>query len=529
MSKKIDKEIEGIPADIYKRRWRILGILCTSLLIVMLANSGLNLALPSMSKDLGLTSTELVWVVDIYSLIFASLLFTMGTLGDRFGRKGIMQIGQVIFLLAAGYAAFVAKTGVELIAARGVMGIGAAMVMPSTLSIVTNVFPKSERARAIGIWSGIAGGGIALGSIVSGFLLQYFNWQATFVLSIVIGIVSVILNRIYTPTSKDAEKPPIDIVGGILSIVGLLGLVYGIIEAPSKGLAETDIFLSLGIGIVTLIAFVFWELHTKHPMLDVRLFKDRAFGISTLSLLLVFFSLMGVFFSLSQLYQLIIGYSPLESSIRMLPVFIIMIVAAPLSPSIVKRIGVRWTVSSGLAFVSIGFLLMSGLPVAPTYIQLLLTLVVVMIGMSLTMSPTTNMLMSSVPKNKAGMGSAMNDTTRELGGALGVAVLGAVLGAAYTSKIHPFVANLPEQAQVLAEKSLAGAFAVGAQLGPNGAELIQNAKAAWMHGLSEAMVIAAIISGVSAVIAAIWLPHTHIENADDSFADTLELEVENAS
>lgn len=518
------QEIQEIPENILKRRWRILSVLCMSLLIVMLANSGLNLALPSMAKDLNLSSTQIVWIVDIYALVFASMLFTMGTLGDKFGRKGIMQIGQFIFVLAAAYAAFVAKSGAELIGARGVMGIGAAMVMPSTLSIITNVFPRNERSKAIAMWSGVAGGGMAIGSIISGLLLEYFSWHSTFVFSIALGVLAIILNKILVPTSRDPEQPAIDWGGAFLSIIGLLGLVYGIIEAPTEGLHEAKVFIPLVVGVIALIGFVFWELRVKQPMLDMQLFKHKAFSISTLSLLLVFFSLMGVFFSLSQLFQFIIGYTPFESTVRMLPISLVMMIIAPLSPLLVKKIGVRWTVFGGLAIVSIGFVFMSLLPDSPSYIQVLTGLLTVMAGMAVTMSPTTNMLMSAVPKNRAGMGSAMNDTTRELGGALGIAVLGATISAAYSDKIAPALGALPEQARAIAEQSLAGAMAIGGQMGPAGAQFIDQAKAAWMGGLTQAMVIGAVICGITAVLVAILLPHKHSENEDDSYADTLERE-----
>ncbi len=519
--KKIVPNLDGIDPRIYERRWKILAILCANLLLVSVGNSSLNLALPTIARDLGLSSLELTWVVDIYSLVFASLLFTTSALADRYGRKLIMQIGLLVFLAGTVYAGFVATTGLEVIVSRAIMGIGGAMVMPTTLSIINNVFPRKERARAIAVWSGIAGGGIALGSIATGFLLEHFTWQSVFIFSTVVGTIGFTLNQWLTPNSRDEKQTPIDWLGGALSTAGLLGLVYGIIELPTHGLLKIDVLLSLIVGVVGLVSFVLWQLRTKHPMLDMKLFKIPAFSISTLAVTLTFFALMGVFFSMSQLFQLIIGYGTMESSLRMLPVMFLMMLAAPFVPNIVKRFGTRWTVTTGLLLVMTAFLLMSQWPVIPDYCQVIGSMAVMMIGMALTMTPATNMLMSAVPRNRAGMGSAMNDTTRELGGSLGIAVLGSVLGSVYGSRIAAGAERLPQNLQETAKNSLAGALTVAEKLGPSGDSLAFAAKEAWMNGLSHAMLIAAGIVALAAVIAAIWLPHKHVSGEDDEIIKSI--------
>lgn len=510
-----DEELDGIEPSIYKRRWQILATLCASLLLVMIGNSSLNLALPTLAEQLNLTSVQLTWVVDIYSLVFASLLFTASAVADRYGRKTLMQIGLLIFLAGTIYAGFFAANGLEVIISRGIMGFGAAFVMPTTLSIINNVFPRKQRARAIAIWSGIAGGGVALGSIASGFLIEHYSWESVFVFSAVVGVIGIAFNQWLTPNSHDEHHTPIDWLGGVLSTVGLLGLVYGIIEAPSHGLLHADIIASLTVGIVGLAAFIGWQLKAKHPMLDMKLFSRAAFSVSALSVSLVFFALMGIFFSMSQLFQLIMGYGPFESSLRMLPLMMLMIIASPFVPNIVKKFGTRWTVTAGLVLVSVAFVIMSQWPTIPSYAQIIASMAVMMTGMALTMTPATTMMMSAVPRNRAGMGSAMNDTTRELGGALGVAVLGSVLGTAYSNKIAGSVTQLPAEAQTIAENSLAGALAIAEKLGPVGASLVDAAKEAWMNGLSEAMLIAAGIVIVAAIVSAIWLPHEHTEGQDD--------------
>lgn len=515
------EEMDGIEPSIYKRRWQILATLCASLLLVMIGNSSLNMALPTLAEELNLTSVQITWVVDLYSLVFASLLFTASAVADRYGRKTFMQIGLLIFLAGTIYAGFFAQNGLEVIIARGIMGIGAAFVMPTTLSILNNVFPRKQRARAIAIWSGIAGGGVALGSVASGFLIEHYSWESVFIFSAVVGAIGIIFNQLLTPNSADEHQTPIDWLGGILSTLGLLGLVYGIIEAPAHGIFASDVMAALIVGALGLASFVWWQRRTKHPMLDMKLFSRAAFSVSALSVTLVFFALMGIFFSMSQLFQLVMGYGAFESSLRTLPLMMLMILASPFVPNIVKRFGTRWTVTAGLILVSVAFVIMSQWPTAPSYAQIIASMAVMMAGMALTMTPATTMMMSAVPRNRAGMGSAMNDTTRELGGALGVAVLGSVLGTAYSNKIAESVTQLPTEAKDIAENSLAGALVIAEKLGPIGASLADSAKEAWMNGLSEATLIAAGIVAVAAIVSAIWLPHEHKEGQDDELIEPI--------
>lgn len=513
------QDLQGVEPSVYARRWKILATMCASLLLVSIGNSSLNLALPTIARDLQLTSLQLTWLVDIYVLIFASLLFTSSSVADRYGRKLIMQIGLAIFVSATIYAGFAASSGIELIIARAIMGIGASMVMPTTLSIIENVFPKRERARAIAIWSGVAGGGIALGSIVTGFLIEHYSWHSVFIFSAAIGILGFILNQVITPNSRDEHQTPIDWLSGLLSIIGLSGLVYGIIEAPTHGITDTTVMLSLTVGILSLVIFVLRQLRIKHPMLDMHLFRNPAFSISALSVTLTFFALMGIFFSMSQLFQLVMGYGAMESSLRMLPIMMLMMITAPFVPNIVKKFGTRWTVTTGLVLVASSFVLMSQWPVIPAYPQVLGSMLIMMTGMAFTMTPATNMLMSAIPRNRAGMGSAMNDTTRELGGALGIAVLGAVLSSGYSNKIADTLVTLPSQAQEIAGNSLAGALAVAEGIGPAGEALSLAAKTAWMGGMSNAMLIAAAIVATAAVISGIWLPHKHKDGEDDEILE----------
>jgi EmrB/QacA subfamily drug resistance transporter len=486
------------------RRWVILGVLCTSLLLVMQGNTALNLALPKIAGSIGLSQSAMQWIVDAYSLVFAGLLFTTSTVGDRFGRKGVMQAGLVLFGLASAYAAFGAGNAAGLIGARAVMGLAGAMIMPSTLSILTNVFPASERPKAIAVWSGIAGGGAALGMIINGFVLQHFAWNSVFVLNLPLAFGALAVGAVIVPTSKDPGGGRIDILGAILSTAGVGSLVYGLIEAPAHGWLTGSTIAFGTAGLLLLGAFVAWQLRSDEPMLDVRLFRNPAFGVSSLTLTLVFFALMGIFFSVSQLFQLVMGYGTFTSALRSGPIFLAMIIVAPQAPAVARRVGTRRTVAGGLVLVATGIAILSFLPDVPSYLHIAGGMTVMAVGMALAMSPTTGLLMSAVPRQRAGMGSAMNDTTRELGGSLGIAVLGSVMASTYASHVGGAVAGLPASAAAAVKGSLAGALTVAGQM--HNAALAATARSAFMSGLTLAMVVGAAIILLAAVLAFVGLP-----------------------
>lgn len=507
-------DIEGIDPMTYARRWWILGTLCLTLLGVMLANSSLNMALPLMATDLSLTQLQLTWVVNIYTLVFASLLFIAASVGDRYGRKLIMQIGLAIFTLGSLYAGFIAQSGIELIISRVVMGLGGALVMPTTLSIINNTFPKKERARAVAIWGAVAGVGMMFGSIISGILLEHFSWHSLFYFSAIIAVGGFIANQYLAHESRDEEETPVDWLGGLFSTIGIFGIVYGITEAPSLGITDPLVAISLIGGVIALAAFIAWELRTKTPMLDMKLFKNRAFSVSSLTLTLVFLAMSGVFFSMSQLMQLVMGYSPLESSLLTVPLMLPMMFVSPLVPNIVKKFGARITIGTGLVLTAGAFLLMASWTKDMTYFDLSVAMVIMMLGITFAMAPGTNILMASVPRNRSGMGSAMNDTTRELGGALGVAVLGAVLSASYENKIAETASQFSGAARDGIESSLAVALSVAEKI--PGAEAVANAaKDAFMGGLGQASIVAAVIIFAAAIIAFVGLPK-HAAKDDDT-------------
>lgn len=510
-----EKNLEGIDPTTYARRWWILGTLCVTLLGVMLANSSLNMALPMMAKDLTLSQLDLTWVVNVYTLVFASLLFIAGATGDRYGRKRAMQIGLAVFTLGSLYAGFLAQTGMELIISRIVMGIGAAFVMPTTLSIINNTFPKAERARAVAIWGAVAGVGMMFGSVISGILLEHFTWHSLFYFSAAIAVIGLVANQYLAHESRDEEQTPVDWLGGLLSAVAIFGIVYGVTEAPSVGVTEPAVAASLIGGLVMLVLFVLWERRTKTPMLDMNLFKNRGFAISSLTLTLVFLAMSGVFFSMSQLMQLIMGYTPLESSLRTIPLMLPMMFLSPLVPTVVKKIGARTAIGTGLLITAGAFVIMSTWTADLTYGFLALTMIVMMLGITLAMTPGTNILMASVPRNRSGMGSAMNDTTRELGGALGVAVLGAVISASYENSIVETAAKFPGAVGEALKSSLAVAMQVAEKLGPVAGQVVEAAEKAFMTGVSHAALIAAIIIFCASFIAFFGLPK-HASKDDDT-------------
>ena len=509
----VGKDLEGIDPKTYARRWVILASLCLTLLGVMLANSSLNMALPKMALDLKLTQLDLTWVVNIYTLVFASLLFISGAIGDRYGRKKAMQIGLFVFIIGSIYAGFFATTSTELIISRTIMGMGGAFVMPTTLSIINNTFPKKERARAVAVWGAVSGVGMMFGSIISGILLEHFTWHSLFYFSTIVAVISFAANYFLAHESRDEKQTPVDWLGGLFSSVAIFGLIYGITEAPSAGIGDAKVLWGLIGGGIALVAFVLWEIHSKHPMLDMHLFKNRGFAVSSLTLTLVFLAMSGVMFSMSQLMQLILGYSALESSLRMIPLMLPMMFVSPMVPNVVKKLGAHNTVGIGLVLASCGFLLMSHWTSGMTYWTLFGTMIVLMLGLALAMTPGTNILMASVPRNRSGMGSAMNDTTRELGSALGVAVLGAILSSTYESHITSVASKFPDQIQQALESSLAVALQVTDKLGPMAASVAEAAKEAFMAGITHSAQIGAGIIFAAAVIAFVGLPR-HKKNDD---------------
>jgi EmrB/QacA subfamily drug resistance transporter len=464
----------------------------------------------------------LQWVVAAYSLVFAGLLFSAGAIGDRFGRKGALQIGLLGFLVAVALAS--ASTAMwQLIACRALMGGCAAFIMPSTLSILVNIFPPEERAKAIAVWAGVTGGAGAIGPVASGWLLGHYWFGSVFLVNVPIILVAMVLGVFLVPRSKDPDEARLDLGGAGLSVVGISALVYGLIQAPDKGWSSPSTLVAFAVGIVGLVAFVLWERSREEPMLDMAFFRNPAFSTATGGMILVFLSMFGVMFLITQYFQLILGYSPLSSALRFLPIAPIMMVVSPMTPRIIARLGHNRTVAAGMGLVSLGFLSFSRLGVHTSYGYVLVCVVLLVSGISLTLSPMTAAIMSAVPPRRAGAGSAMNDATRELGAALGVAVLGSIAASRYGSGIASTVKSLSPADATAARTSLAGAYQTAAHLPREAAaQLVSGADHAFLSGIHFAVVAGAILAGGAALAVLKFLPrHIAQHGAEDGASGEL--------
>lgn len=497
---------------IYRRRWATLVVLSLSLVIIGLDNTILNVALPTLVRELGATASQLQWMVDAYVLVFAGLLLTMGALGDRFGRKLALNVGLALFGLSSIAAAF-ADTANTLIAARAVMGIGGALIMPSTLSIITNVFEGPERGRAIAAWAAVAGLGIILGPVLGGWLLENFWWGSIFLINIFVVVVAIGAGAVLVPESKDPEATPLDPLGAVLSIAGLVTLVYAIIEAPARGWTDPLVLTAFGLAAVLIAVFLWWETRTNHPMLRLSFFENPRFSAASVAITLVFFAMFGTVFLLTQYLQFVLGFSPLEAGFRVMPIAT-MIVAAPLSARFTERFGTKRVVTTGLVIVASAMAIMASITVDSGYGQVALALVILGAGMGTAMAPATDSIMGSLPLAKSGVGSAMNDTTRQIGGALGVAILGSVLASSYASAMAPVVANLPAEAATVAGDSVGGAAAVASQIGAAGAPLLEAASSAFIGGMEIAVWVAAGVALLGAVVTGLFLPARPLDWAE---------------
>ncbi len=506
---------DEIDPRVHERRWLILGVLCMSLLIIVMDNTILNVAIPSLITELGATNSQVQWIIDSYVLVFAGLLLTTGSLSDRFGRKGALQLGIVLFGLGSAAAAMSSSAN-GLILTRAFMGIGGALIMPATLSILINVFRDPvERGRAIAIWAGFSGLGVAIGPITGGFLLEHFSWSSVFWVNLPIGATALLLGAFLVPTSRDPSQGKIDPLGALLSFVGLASLLFGIIEGPSKGWTAAIVVGAFALAVVSLAAFLLWELHTPHPMLDLTVFENPRFSAGSGTITIVFFAMFGSMLLMTQYWQLVHGYSPLEAGIRLLPYAATMMVVAPLSARLVERLGTKQVVLMGLGLVVAGLLLLSTIAADSPYPLVIAYFMVMAAGMGMTMAPATEAVMGSLPRAKAGIGSAINDTTRQVGGALGVAVIGTIVTSIYSARIVDlgavFGLDAGEVAQ--AESSLGAAQGLAASLGGQAEAFATAAGDGFVDALSIGLRVGALAVAVAFLIAWRFLPSHAAEPA----------------
>jgi EmrB/QacA subfamily drug resistance transporter len=501
------KGANGLDPDrAYQRRWWTLAVLCLSLLVIGLDNTILNVALPTLVRDLGANASQLQWIVDAYALVFASLLLTAGSLGDRYGRRLVLGSGLLIFGVGSVLSAFASSAG-GLIGFRALMGIGGALIMPSTLSIVTNVFPAEERGRAIGIWAGFSGIGIAIGPVIGGWLLENFWWGSVFFINVPVIALAILAGLVLIPESRDPAATPLDPVGAVLSTLGLTALVYALIEAPSHGWTNGTILASFAAAVVLLGAFILAELRVRHPMMDVRLFENRRFTAASLGTALVFFALFGSLFFLSQYLQFVLGYGALEVGVRLVPVALALMVAAPLSARVTERLGTKVVVTGGLTLVTTGLLLLATASTASGYGLVVSSLVILGLGMGATMAPSTEAIMGALPRARAGVGSAVATTVRQVGGVLGVAVLGSLLSSVYGARILEGLRGLPAGLSNAASDSVGAAVQIASRIGgAPGRALAQEAHSAFIHGMDVSLLAGAGVALLGALVALLFLP-----------------------
>lgn len=498
----------------FRRRWWILAILSLSLVIIGLDNTVLNVALPTLQKHFSASASELQWMVDAYILVYAGLLLVLGALGDKFGRKRALQIGLALFAGFSLFAAFSQSAG-QLIMARALMGIGGALIMPSTLSVLVNVFPRHERSKAIGIWAGMAAIGIPLGPLMGGWLLEHFWWGSVFLINLPIALLAFTAGIWLVPESRDPMVKRIDWLGALLSITGLTALVYAIIEAPSRGWTDGWVLGGFAASIVLLTAFIIYERWTKQPMLDVQLFKVKLLSVSSGSIGIAFLALFGSIFLLTQYFQFVRGYSTLSAGARLLPFAVGMLLGAPNSHRLVKKFGLKAVITVGLFIMAISLACASQLQVDTPYWILAIEIVFVAFGMSLVMAQASNAVMSVVPEANAGVGSALNDTVRQVGGALGVAIMGSALNSIYASSMADKVTLLPAAAAAAAKDSIGAATQVAAKIGePMGRILTAAAGQAFVDGKEVAILIGAGLALAGGLVT-LWLsPGKHTPTPD---------------
>ncbi len=493
----------------HPRRWIILAVLITSLMAIVLDNTVLNVALKTIAMPhggLGASQSQLEWAINSYTLVFAGLLFTFGVLGDRIGRKRMLMLGLAAFGLFSLLTAY-SHSPEQLIWARAAMGLGAAAVMPQTLSIISNVFDPSERARAIGIWATAVGIGVAIGPIVGGVLLAHFWWGSVFLINVPFTAASVAATWLLVPESKNPNPGKIDFVGVAASIAGLVLLVYGIIQGGEKGSwIHPDVLGAALAGVAILAFFVWYEARLRHPSLDVRLFRDPRLSSAVGALSLVFFGMMGALFFLSFYLQSVRGYSALQSGLLTLPFAAGQLLLAPRTATLVTRYGAKQVATGGLLLITIA---LAGYQLLGTTTSLWVLGVLFFLqgaGMGSVMPPATEAVMSVVPRERAGSGSALTNTARQVSGALGVAVLGSILAQVYRTQLSPHLAQLPSAAKGAASASITGTQAVASTLGPAGRTLADAGDAAFVHAMHITTLISAAITLLGVFVVLAWMP-----------------------
>lgn len=493
-------------ADPRQRRLILLSM-CVALVAVIASVSGLNVAQQALAADLGASQGELLWIINGYTLVLAALLLPIGAIGDRWGRKPVLVSGLVLFVATNLASAFATSAGM-LIGMRLLAGVAAAMIMPVTLSVITTSFPAHERARAVGTWAGVAGAGGILGLFASAAIIDNVTWPWVFSVGVVLGVISLIGAVIVVPHSREHIEAGFDVAGSILSILAVGGLILAVQEGPERGWSHPLVVGGLVIGVLAAVAFVRAELRRDHPLLDVRLFRNRGLATGSMNLMVVFAVMFTLFLVLVQLLQAVFGYSALGAAVGLLPMALVMMPISTVAPTVAHRIGYRLTVVVGMLLLAAGVGLLAALvDIESGYVSVLPGLLVLAVGVGLAMSPSTTAITASLPEDKQGVASALNDTVREFGGALGIALIGSLLNSQYRSNIADTAATLPSELAEPVKEGIGGALAATGPMGSDGAFLLAAARDAWISGMRTALWIAAGLALATAIYNAISARH----------------------
>jgi EmrB/QacA subfamily drug resistance transporter len=500
-----DQDNDASITDLSQRRrvW-LLTVASTDVLLVITSMVALNAALPDLAVETSATQGQLTWIVDGYTLVLACLLLPAGAIGDRYGRRGALLIGLAIFGLAS-IAPVILDSPLQIIIARAVAGAGAAFIMPATLSLLTAAFPKSERNKAVGIWAGMASSGAVFGFLGTGILMHFFSWQSIFY-AFTAAAVGMFILTCTIGSSRDESATPIDWIGAVLIGAAVAVFVFGVIEAPDRGWTNPVVWGCMAGGVALAVAFAIVELRRAHPLLDIRLFSKPDFATGAVGITFLFFANFGFFFVAMQYMQLILGYSPLGTASALVPLAVPILILGATLHLYLPKIGLRTAVAIGLFLIAIGLFCMRLLDADSSYLQFVWPILIVSAGIGLCVAPTTSAIMSAVPDEKQGIASAVNDTTRELGAAIGIAVAGSVVAAHYSNVLRPALADFPEQVRAPALESLAQALAVAGQMGPQGRQVAHLAETAFIQSMHLSLMILSVIIAVAAAFVAVWAP-----------------------
>jgi EmrB/QacA subfamily drug resistance transporter len=499
------KRTQAVTAPVSNRAriWTMI-VACVGVTLVIASMVALNTALGDIAVATSATQSQLTWIVDCYSVVLACLLLPAGAIGDRYGRRGALLFGVGLFGIAS-LASTVFTSPVQLIAARGVAGAGAAFIMPATLSLLTATYRDDERAKAVGIWAGVAGCGAVIGMLGSGTLLHFWSWRSIFWAFAVFAALIFVL-ACTVSSSRDDEATPLDWPGAGLIAGAVAVFVFGVLEAPARGWSHPLVYGSMSAGVLLAVAFGFVEMRRRHPLLDVRLFRRPDFATGSATITVFFLALFGFFFVIMQYIQLVMGYSPIQTAFALSPLMVPMLTLSVLSQWYLPRMGLRLVMFVGLLLISAGFLWMRVLQIDSPYWDMMWPLLVMSTGIGFCTAPSTSAIMTAVPDEKQGVASAVNDTTREVGAALGIALAGSILAARYAHAVTSHLTAFPAPVRGPASHSLAQALEISKTLGPQGRQLAELCQAAFLQAMNSSLLVLGLIIAVAAVVIGLWAP-----------------------